>query len=215
MNRLVGKKPEHETIYAQLREQLLFGEFVPGQPLTIHGLAESIGSGVTPIREAIRRLTAEGALVVRENRRVEVPDMTYARLEQIELVRVSVEPVLAMMGAKNNVSGVAAELERLDQEVNHAIEVGDIRKYLEANYRFHFTLYAAADAEVLLRVAESLWLQIGPALRVGCGRFGTANLVDQHHAATVALRVGDFEAVRSAFEEDIRQGMKFVSQTLK
>ena len=70
MNRMVTKKPEHETIYQRVKEMILFGEFVPGQPLTIHGLADQIGTGVTPAREAIRRLTAEGALATLENRRI-------------------------------------------------------------------------------------------------------------------------------------------------
>jgi len=100
MNQLVAKKPEHETIYQHVKEMILFGEVVPGQPVTIHGLAETIGTGITPAREAIRRLTAEGALVTLENRRIAVPEMTDHRLQQIELVRLTVEPELAEMAAK-------------------------------------------------------------------------------------------------------------------
>lgn len=213
MNLLVSKKPEHETIYLQVKEMILFGEFVPGQPLTIHGLAESIGTGVTPAREAIRRLTAEGALVALENRRIEVPAMTEHWLRQIELVRLTVEPELAEMGAKRIKQKEIVELERLDTHLNEAIQVGDVRRYLEANYRFHFTLYSLADAQILQRIAETMWLRAGPSLRVVCGRFGTTNLVDQHREATRALRDGDSAKVRQAIEDDIRQGFAFIRQT--
>ena len=213
MNRLVTKKPEHETIYLQVKEMILFGEFVPGQPLTIHGLAESIGTGVTPAREAIRRLTAEGALVTLENRRIEVPAMTEPWLRQIELVRLTVEPELAEMGAKRIKYKEIVELERLDTHLNEAIQVGDVRKYLEANYRFHFTLYGLAGAQILQRIAETMWLRAGPSLRVVCGRFGTTNLVDQHREATRALRDGDSAKVRKAIDDDIRQGFAFIRQT--
>ncbi len=67
------KKPEHKTIYVRVKVMILFGEFIPGQPITILGLSEAIGPGVTPVREAIRRLIAEGALRTLKNRRVEVP----------------------------------------------------------------------------------------------------------------------------------------------
>ncbi|MFA8440880.1 GntR family transcriptional regulator [Yoonia sp.] len=213
MHKLVSKKPEHETIYLRVKEMILFGEVIPGQPVTIHGLADLIGTGVTPAREAIRRLTAEGALVIQTNRRIEVPAMTADRLQQIELVRMTVEPELAEAAASNCKPNDISELERLDLLVDEAIKVGDIRGYLEANYRFHFHLYGLAEAHILRRIAETLWLRIGPSLRVVCGRYGTTNLVDHHRATTRALRAGDAATTREAIAQDIRQGMDFVRQT--
>jgi len=213
MNQLGGKKPTHETIYLRVKEMILFGEVVPGQPVTIHGLADSIGTGVTPAREAIRRLTAEGALVTRENRRIEVPAMTAHRLEQIELVRLTVEPALAEAAVGNCKQNDINALERLDGLVDKAIQDGDIHGYLQANYRFHFHLYGLANAHILRRIAETLWLRIGPSLRVVCGRYGTTNLTDHHRAAIQALQDGDAAATRAAISEDIRQGMEFVRQT--
>ena len=212
MNRMVSKKPEHETIYQQVKEMILFGEVVPGQPVTIHGLADTIGTGVTPAREAIRRLTAEGALVTLENRRIEVPAMTDHRLQQIELVRLTVEPELAEMATNFiNISDIE-QLEHYDGLIDAAIQNGDVRSYLEANYRFHFTLYDIADAQILRRIADTLWLRVGPSLRVVCGRYGTANLIDHHRAATTALRDGNAAKVKAAIEEDIRQGIDFIRQ---
>ena len=54
----------------RVRDLVLFGDLVPGQPVTIDGLREILGSGITPVREAIRRLSAEGALETGGNRRV-------------------------------------------------------------------------------------------------------------------------------------------------
>ena len=213
MNVVISKKPEHEKIYLRVKEMILFGEVVPGQPVTIHGLAESIGTGVTPAREAIRRLTAEGALVTLENRRIAVPAMTAHRLQQIELVRLTVEPELAEAAVARCEPNDINELERLDDQVDQAIQRGDIHGYLEANYRFHFHLYRLADAQILHRIAETLWLRVGPSLRVVCGRYGTANLVDHHRAAIQALRQGDAQKTREAMTQDIRQGMGFIQQT--
>lgn len=214
MSRLTGRRPIHETYYNRIKEMILFGEVMPGQPLTIHGLADAIGSGVTPVREAIRKLTTEGALEVLENRRVAVPLMMRQRLEQLNVLRMAIEPELAEQGAKNiDMKGID-ELERIDDEMGDAIQAGDIRSYLETNYRFHFTLYTEAGADILLRHTEMIWLQLGPSLRVGCGRFGTSNFSDQHIEAIRALREGDVLAVRAAFEEDISQGMGFVEKSL-
>ena len=214
MNQMAPKRPEHETIYQTIKDMILFGEVVPGQPVTIHGLAETINTGVTPVREAIRRLTAEGALTTLENRRIAVPEMTTHRLDQIAIVRQTVEPELAQMAANLINNNVVDELERIDARIDEAIQTGDIRSYLEANYRFHFTLYDAAGAGILQRIADGLWLRVGPSLRVVCGRYGTANLVDHHRAATAALRNKDPEKVREAIAEDIHQGTNFVRQSL-
>ena len=214
MNRMVTKKPEHETIYQRVKEMVLFGEFVPGQPLTIHGLADQIGTGVTPAREAIRRLTAEGALATLENRRIEVPVMTALKLDQIEIVRMTVEPELARLAVKSLELKDIQDLEALDSQINDAITQGDVRMYLEANHRFHFALYGFADAAILQDVADGLWLRLGPSLRVVCGRFGTDKLVDHHREATSAMHRGDADAVAKAMAEDIKQGLDFVRQTL-
>lgn len=214
MNQMTAKKPEHETIYQHVKEMILFGEVVPGQPVTIHGLAETIGTGITPAREAIRRLTAEGALMTLENRRIAVPAMTDHRLQQIEIVRLTVEPELAEKAAILCDNNHIEKLEHYDDLINVAIQNGDIRSYLEANYRFHFTLYGIADAHILRRIADTLWLRVGPSLRVVCGRYGTTNLTDHHREATTALRNGDPAKVKAAIEQDIRQGIAFVRQTV-
>ncbi|WP_375255236.1 GntR family transcriptional regulator [Yoonia sp.] len=214
MNQMATKRPEHETIYQTIKDMILFGEVVPGQPVTIQGLADTINTGVTPVREAIRRLCAEGALATLENRRIVVPEMTAHRLDQIAIVRQTVEPELAETAANLFDINMIDELERIDARIDDAIQTGDIRSYLEANYRFHFTLYDAADAGILRRIADGLWLRVGPSLRVVCGRYGTANLVDHHRAATAALRDKNPEKVRDAIAEDIRQGTNFVRQTL-
>ena len=54
------RQPAHERIYRQLRDLVLYGDLAPGQAVTIQGLTARLGAGMTPVREAIRRLIAEG-----------------------------------------------------------------------------------------------------------------------------------------------------------
>lgn len=209
-----AKKPEHEAIYQRIRDMILFGELAPGQGVTILGLTERLGAGMTPVREAIRRLTAEGALEAQGNRRVIVPVMTPEKLDQIEFARLSIEPKLAEIAAKKQRSGLVSELRALDGQVNEAIAAGSIERYLEANFRFHFRLYEEAEATILKKIALSLWLQAGPSLRIVCGRYGTSNLPDKHDEAVAALAAGDPAATAQAICEDIRQGLDQVRETL-
>lgn len=214
MDKVAVKLPEHQSIYQQVRDLILFGILVPGQAVTIQGLAKMIDGGMTPVREAIRRLTAEGALEAGGNRRVRVPLMTRKTLDDIAFARLAVEPRLAELAARRMTDGCLRELAALDHEIDAAIAAGSIERYLEFNFRFHFCLYEQADAPVLSKIAGSLWLQVGPSLRIVCGRFGTSNLPDKHGEALTALREGKVEEVASAIADDIRQGLGQVRLTL-
>lgn len=209
------KIPTHEVTYGQLRDMVLFGRLEPGQPVTIQGLIRDLDAGMTPVREAIRRLTAEGALSLQGNRRVCVPRLTPELLDQMAFVRLSVEPRLAEMAAPRLTPALIDELEALDRGVDEAIRQGNVSSYLSHNHQFHFTLYEAADAPVLTDIARSLWLRYGPSLRVVCTRYGTFGLPDRHSEALAAMRAGDGPALGRAIMQDIAQGVDQVRAALQ
>ena len=203
--------PIHEVIYKQLREQILFGEMAPGQAVTIQGLASALNAGMTPVREAIRRLISDGALQFQGNRRVSVPLLTKADVEELIFVRKTVESELARRAAFRIGTAGIARLEQIDSDLDDAIFAGDVQGYLRENYLFHATLYGYADAPIMAEVADRLWLRFGPSLRVVCGRLGTENLPDRHKDLLDGLGAGDVSAVAVAMAQDVEQGMQLVS----
>ncbi len=208
------KVPSHEVTYARLRDMILYGHLAPGQPVTIQGLIQDLGAGMTPVREAIRRLTAEGALLPQGNRRVAVPPMTVAMLDQVAFARLAIEPHLARQAAAHLTPALIARLEAVDAEVNRAIDAGNIPAYLAANHAFHFALYEASQAPVLVDMARSLWLRAGPSLRVVIVRYGRAAMPDMHSEALTAMRDGNAIALAEAVARDIQQGVDHVRQAL-
>jgi len=204
----------HETVYRRLRNRILFGAFQPGAAVTLRGLADDMSVSPMPVREAVRRLIAERALKMQDNRRVLVPPMTRATFEQIVFARKTLEPELAAR-AMANIG--PAELKRIiayDEAVDHAMAEGDVAGYMQSNFRFHFAIYEHARAEMLLGLVESVWLQFGPFMRMCYGRFDTATLEDQHQAAIAALRRRDRKALRKAITADIGQGMGFIGEAV-
>ena len=73
----------HERLYRSLRTQVMHGEIPPGHPLTLRGLARVYGVSMTPAREAVRRLVAEGALALSSSGRVATPELTPERIEEL------------------------------------------------------------------------------------------------------------------------------------
>jgi len=208
------KLPSHEVTYARLRDMILFGHLAPGAPVTIQGLITDLGAGMTPVREAIRRLTAEGALRPLGNRRVAVPELSAEMLDQVAYARLSIEPRLAELAAARLTGAEIDRLEAIDGAVNRAIATGSLPDYLAANHAFHFTLYAAAGAPVLLDLARSLWLRAGPSLRAVIDRHGREVAPDLHREALAAMRRGDAQALAAAIERDIQQGVDHVRLAL-
>ncbi len=208
------KRPAHEQVYRTLKSQILFGDLVPGQPVTIQGLTDSLGVGMTPVREAIRRLISDGALIFQGNRRVSVPLLSTNDIEQMIFARISIETELSRRSTKNISITEIDYLEQLDQRLDNMIADGDVGGYLRLNHAFHQSLYSHADAPILVDLAERLWLRFGPSLRIVCGRFGTQSLPDRHKDIIAALRERDAEKAALATAQDIEQGMGMMGDAL-
>ncbi|MFK7940145.1 MAG: GntR family transcriptional regulator [Roseovarius sp.] len=207
--------PAHELIYRQIRNLVLFGDLAPGQAVTIQGLTDRLGVGMTPVREAIRRLISEGALEFQGNRRVSVPVLSADNISELILARQWLDPHLTLRATERASLADLDDLTAMDEQLDGAISSGDLRAYLELNYRFHQRIYKIADAPILMDLAEGLWLRFGPSLRVVCGRMGTQNLPDKHKDMLIAMHARDAEAAARAIREDVIQGMEQVRHALQ
>ena len=208
------RPPAHAQVYQQLREQILFGEMAPGQAVTIQGLAKALGVGMTPVREAIRRLISDGALMFQGNRRVSVPQLSASDVEQLVYLRKTMESELTRRAAKRISDAAIGELDHLDRLLDQAISVGNVVGYLANNYQFHARLYEQANAPVIADLVNRVWLRFGPSLRVVCGRYGTQNLRDHHKELLEALHRRDPDGAARAMVRDVEQGMQQVADVL-
>src|SRR3977135_4649241 len=89
-------------VYDSLREALTAGRFLPGQKLTFRFVAGALGVSLTPVREALRRLVAEGAFEMQPNRSVRVPLMTRAKILELRDIRIALEGLAAKQAAKRS-----------------------------------------------------------------------------------------------------------------
>lgn len=206
--------PAHERTYRALRDAVLFGALAPGEPVTIQGLTERLNTGMTPVREALRRLTAEGALQTLGNRRIMVPVLDASAVEELTEARLALEPRLAARAASHADKAGVAALRAIDGRLDHAIARGDVTGYLAENHAFHTQLNALAQAPILTSLVDGLWLRFGPSLRIVCGQVGTRNLPDLHKDLLTALETRDTEAASAAIAGDVAQGMDLIAQNL-
>lgn len=88
-----------DLAYAELRGRILFGTLPAGSRLAQYDLAESLNMSITPLREAIRRLSSEGLVTVETHRDVRVSTMTSDEARQLFEVRLSLDPTAAELAA--------------------------------------------------------------------------------------------------------------------
>jgi DNA-binding GntR family transcriptional regulator len=208
-------QPIHEWVYQALCDSILAGEFVPGVSVTLRGIAANLDVSPMPVREAIRRLVAEGALEVLSNRRVRVARINPQRFDELFTARIALEPQLAALAMPNITKRDIKWLGKLDADLNQSLVSGEVDTYINCNRRFHFGIYEKADSPVLLPLVKSLWLQFAPFTRIVFGRVGTDYLQDYHADAILALKQNDAQAFKRAIEQDIREGMQMLSEHIK
>jgi DNA-binding GntR family transcriptional regulator len=203
----------NSAVYAELRQRLVTGRMAPGHELSTRSIAAELGVSQTPVRDALSRLAAEGAVSIRSKRRVRVPPMTSERFDDLLNCRVTLETEAAILALPHLTAQHVDELRKIDAELDAAIAKGDPDAYMSANYRFHFTLYRASGRATLIQLIETVWLQFGPFMRVVYGRLGNAHLHDNHQAAITAILAKDADALRAAITADITDGMALIKRT--
>lgn len=205
-----------EQLYQRIREGLLAGRFQPGQALKIRDLAAQWGTSPMPVRAALQRLVAEGALEGEQQRSVRVPSMTRERYENIFQVRLALEGLAVELAMPRLSSDDLARLRDCVRRMDVAIEQRQVQDYLNANSQFHLHLYGACGNPVLLRSIESLWLQIGPFFnRLFTGADLSLRLNDFHEDAFAAIEAGDAKAARHAMEQDLVYFARFLLNLLE
>lgn len=213
----ISSNTAHEEVYIYLRRLIISGQLEPGKALSVRGLAADCNVSAMPAREAIKSLVALGALEQTATRRIMVSKMTPGKFRELIIARRMLEPALASLAlerlstkAKQR-DALAAKLTLIDSRLDDAIKAGDVSAYGKWNSEFHFALYEAADAPVMLGLVESLWLQIGPFMRIVLGRRGTSALVDQHQEAIAAIKDCDALKLEEAIRGDIMDGMSHIA----
>lgn len=189
----------------------MHGELAPGMALTLRGLAETYGMSMTPVREATRRLVAEGALTLSKSGRLTTPALSSERLEELASIRALIEPELAIRALPRAHSALIDRLVRINGEIAESIVKKDAVGYIRGNLEFHRTLYLRAQSPSMLAMVETIWLQLGPTMRELYGRLLSTELPRHHRLIISSLQAGDEPGLKLAVRGDVTQGLRLLA----
>lgn len=201
----------HDRLYRSLRTQVMHGELPPGHALTLRGLGEQFGVSMTPAREAVQRLVAEGALTLSSSGRITTPELTSERIEELAAIRAMLEPELATRALPRAHFALIDRLAAINQLNAEAVARQDAVAYVRTNLEFHRTLYLRAQAPAMLAMCETVWLQLGPTMRALYARLRRNEPPHHHKLILAALRAGDDPGLRLAVRGDVTQGLRHLA----
>ncbi|WP_340107261.1 GntR family transcriptional regulator [Pikeienuella sp. HZG-20] len=200
------------NVYDVVSEMLLSGALKPGDQIPLRRLAEQLGVSVMPIRQAIGRLAARGALRVEPKRAAAVPILRRAEFLDLTRNRIHLESWAASLAARNGMDPVL--LGAAEQAFRSALSHDDAQKAVRANKAFHFHIYAAAGSPVLLELVTIMWLKAGPIINLDVGeqsrRTRRAASLEAHARLVAAILRGDEDVAAEALAQDIRTAADFI-----
>ncbi len=148
--------PSSERVYRGLRDQILTGALEPNARLVELQLAAQFAVSRTPVREALKRLTAEGLVSVDPLRGMVVRDVDAAELEDIYVIREMLEGLAARLAAERITPTDLTKLHLLMELMEESARAQRWEAVVQINIKFHEVLYGTARNERLALIGRSL-----------------------------------------------------------
>ena len=189
-----------EKLAGEIADAILSGEFAPGFRLDEQLLAQRYGVSRTPVREALRQLTATGLIDLRPRRGAAVARVTPAQLEGLFVAMAEMEATCARLSAMRMTPVERRRLQALhDDGMAELGRRGDPEPYADANSQFHSLIYAGAHNDVLGEFTTGLRRRLAPFRRAQFRNPGRLPRSHAEHAVVVnAIRAGDAGGAHAA-----------------
>lgn len=146
-----------ETAYVALRDAIRTARLVPGERLTLQDLAADLGMSLTPVREALRMLAAQGLVEQRTHVGTVVAQFTREQVEDVYRLRLLLEPLAAGMAAEAATEQDLGAITTCLRTLERALDAHELSSIPELNAAFHRRIYQAADSAYLLDFIDRLW----------------------------------------------------------
>lgn len=195
-----------EEAYTYILGRIRRGEYEPGDRLKAEDIAAEIGMSRMPIREAFRRLSAEGLLIMRPNRGATVCALSLGDIEEIFEMRAVLEGLAVRLGVPNADDRALEELTELLERMERSRHRDD-GEWLTHHRHFHEYVCGLSGRPRLLRQINGLHTALEPYIRVwfvNSDKPLSANVQREHEQIIEVLRNGDPQRAEAVMQEHIR-----------
>ncbi|WP_326544359.1 GntR family transcriptional regulator [Pseudorhodoferax sp.] len=198
-------RTKEEQVADYLRERILSGVYPRGSRLKQAEIAEQLHLSITPVREALKLLVAEGYIGGDSYRGARVADFDAAATGEILQLRLLLETQLVRACAERVTARDIAELRQLADEFAAAFRAGDRATARGINYRLHRRMYDIAQLPQTLHFVQILWARY-PFDLINAAQNRGQGAVEEHEEILQALTTGDSAGAMLAMRRHIESG---------
>ncbi|NIZ90930.1 GntR family transcriptional regulator [Kineococcus rubinsiae] len=173
-----------DAVYDRVRAAITSGAVRPGARISLRSIASAFSVSTMPVREALKRLQAEG-LVVFERRSVTVVALSPEELGQVFQIRLRLEQLAAEWALKHLTAADVDDLRAVLTEM--ADEHLPAAQWRALNRRFHERFYACARSPHLLDLIHSTWSRVEPYMSIYASTVEDFGEAHRQHLAMLAL----------------------------
>lgn len=207
-------RTKEEQVADFLREGIISGRIARGSRLKQQEIATLLNTSITPVREALKLLSAEGYVIGDSHRGATVAPFDIEASSEVLNLRILLETQL-VRGAVEKVTGAdIAELKVLGSEFAAAFAAGDNEAARAANYRFHHRMFEIAAMPQTLHFVQILWARY-PFDLINRLEGRVSRAADEHDDMLAALIAGDAAAAMLATRQHIETGFRELRESVE
>lgn len=206
--KLDNYQPLRDVIFETLRDAIVSGDLKPGERLMEVSLAEQMGVSRTPVREAIRKLEADGLVMMTPRKGTHVAELTVKDIMDVLEVRSAMDRLATSLAAKRIQPAQVKHLEAIHKQYVAHVQKENIEGAIRKDIEFHDAIYAATGNPRLVSTSAGLREHIYRFRVIYLKDIAKAADVEQEHAGILeALRANDVEKAAAWAEEHIKHQM--------
>ena len=202
-----------QRIYEELRTRIIAGHILPGQMITLNGLAKEFGVSSVPVREALWQLESQKIIVIENNKGMYVNKLTKKEMEEALGLRLMLELAAAEKACdkitRKTLSSMESTLKKLDNALGESGDNHD--KYMLLNRRYHSLIYVDIDSPMLVDIINQIWARISPYIQILLSRYyDFTTSVEAHYGILDALTKKDKALLVKWLDLDLNHVTKFI-----
>ena len=208
--------PLRDIVFHKLREAIITGRLVPGDRLMEIKLANEMGVSRTPVREAIRKLQAEGLVIMNARRGAVVAPINEEVMQELLEIRKALESLACQLVAVKSGSGDIQRLRDINSDMRSAIDESDVDKITEKDVEFHETITELAANSHLTSMLDQIKEHLYRYRLEFIKELKNKNvLADEHDRIIDALQSGNAKAAGREIEKHIELQERYIINTLE
>ncbi|RLD13761.1 MAG: hypothetical protein DRI28_05170 [Caldiserica bacterium] len=217
-----------DQVIEQIRQSIFNFEYKPGDKIDLKELSEKWGVSRTPLREAIRKLEAEGLITYKAQKGFMIRSIQPEEVEKLFVVRKNLESLAGSLACDYVTDGEIKEIENIHNKIitlpdkSDFSKIEDLRVLHQLNKDFHFKIYKASKNKFLIQVISYMWNISAVYIASTLSTPGRINkIIKEHGKILLSLKKKDKAGVQKAIkkhldssEKDIMRGYKKIQKMI-